>query len=1611
MSQPHASTPVTPPPPAGIVGPDELAAYYLAAFRDTPVEPAVLPLPVEAMVELAVLPMWSTSDAVELGVLHSVSAAKDVAALRDAGMLDSRPAPETPSGELHTLRHDGRVQIRDAAQLAMRPPQLIGLLDDLLSRLPTSGAWSREPVMRGWAKVVNLITSDPTGGLLLRVVEGSEPNEANLLVETAAPIADVVGARLPLAVERGRGLVSTLYRKAADAKALEKYQSRPELERQLANFVVGADTDHWALHLLGDGGSGKTMLLRLLSSGQLAKRTDTAPVHAVTVDFDHIDPRYPYESPLLLLEALAVQLKFPADASTTRITEVQQRFIDESGSAIDAASAGPVSLDHEAVVGGIAAFADLVALVGQPVALVLDTTEELAKAYKSSTTAPAVLATVRLLDRVRVAASDRGAQVRVVFAGRRPLFAPDDAVAPESAKPIPQRPHVLLVEGFRREEADTYLARELPDVDTDRAALILKRTRPTSGIDGELRYNPFELSIWVTWIGEADEQGGIDVASIPASADPYVERRILARVSEDQVRILLLPAVMLGTFDAAVLRPTMSRAGIDPMESIQALAKQEWIRVLTRDADGIARLQVEEHLQDRLRQAALAQPANFPLDRDSLGADVRSAIRDAEIRGQEPQLFGAAARLLAPSDAIAFWRELEGKLAAERAWDVFAQLLPGVTAVAIEEAHHLLPYVEATVAAVASQRGMRDVRLWQAVEGNDDPTLAARRRLAIGPQMAPVSATDIEAAPIGSVAAALWRLLDHPHALTTAWSTRTWFWSAVDRLASSQQPAASAIAALAALAAVPDRRDEAQESGPLVEVRQAGERLATARRAGLASFEPEDWVDFTPPTDLAERCLLGWLHAVPAPAVEQLQVLATALLDDGMADGQFGEQFGATLLAKWLEQEPVVEHYLNRFDASRASKPLRPMSADAVTAGTRLVDAVARGYATLGLPERADAVLRRELELAVSANDSLSVLATQRMMLWLFRRFRLPSLSWAMDVSRLDYQDVHSVQLFTDAVTTADESVPTAQPDPIDDLNRLEWDAVVRQPGPQQLLAYALDARSRRDLVAADMAALVATLACARAGDLVPAQLRQWALSSTFFRTPTGANKWQDGWARRAALAQVYLRDGKAAYDAALLPADPFELRPGVVEQPPAVPAAAVPSGSWSQYSASLSRSGGTSMSPPTVIAADSDAPPVRKWRRTRFRVRGESLLYSIIASVVFAVVAMGIAYGISAGSLLWTVPVVVLTLATILALTIGTSRTGPDFLDMYRLLLSITADGDRHVRIAASSPDRYSGLSTKKPPPKWFRRGRIVKGTVSLDIRWSGVRAPDGLALDLSGWRLPTSETDLVLVELDLDGDLDELPWERWIRGSAGAKAPMLWVRRAGDWPHSGLAGAGRLGYAGPQHLANNRLVIFDLDAPSVVMHRAVHVVGTPVQTSAGWRLRVDRPVRSADRPVRSVDRPVPSSSSSSSSKSAPPPYVSGTVGSREGLVAPSQLASERTGVVVLQASPIDAGAESLDDRRPGWIALAREVISAGAAAAIVVPPLNDEAAAQAVDISTAWAVESSSSLTPIIVVNFAAELRRLVDSQCRTHAPKVGPQDDLLTFLTLLPLPLASP
>ena len=305
----------------------------------------------------------------------------------------------------------------------------------------------------------------------------------------------------------------------------------------------------WALHYLGIGGAGKTMLLRYITNPEDENGRSHERVVS-RIDFDHLSPDYPVRRPGQLLLDLAVELRlFARSTQEEMLFDKISRTVEELHELLGAAPPPTNPLanverpEFERIVVG---FCDLLRVLPPPVVLMLDTCEELARVPVLQGILPSVEATFRIMERVHAQVDS----VRVVFAGRRPIASSghgwelhasgesDAPGAPAAQRGLRQflRPRAFLalheIRGLSREAAHRFLVGRLDrKLNPPLEEAIFKRSldvgRPprSSGTDGvpgadneDERYSLFDLDLYPT--GSSRTRRSTRIASPPAAATP-----------------------------------------------------------------------------------------------------------------------------------------------------------------------------------------------------------------------------------------------------------------------------------------------------------------------------------------------------------------------------------------------------------------------------------------------------------------------------------------------------------------------------------------------------------------------------------------------------------------------------------------------------------------------------------------------------------------------------------------------------------------------------------------------------------------------------------------------------------------------------------------------------------------------------------------------------------------------------------------------------------------------------------------------------------------------------------------------------------------------------------
>ena len=695
--------------------------------------------PPRVLAWVGALPAWTAALGDRLGLAGDSGSADDlVSRLEAADLIGTREILDADGDLTESFWLRAAIRPELGRYLQQHPQARLDQdLDDLADAVAALNSGSAAADSLGssqWLRIIRDYRPDHTGlalvGEIDSLVARGQLAVASGLVAAARSLGELASGTLLDAARRAQWRIDRAYRIEQDRQRLRHYCSRLAVEEAIEDLMLDPGAK-WALHLLGGGGVGKTMLIRYLASGRFAaERERMRPFLVARADFDHLDPRYPEQRPAELMTALAAELE--AFAQTRDLYRLYRRFQDaadvlhetRAGRGYD--DGGGMDLLREVA----NRFAQFVSSLGSPVLLVLDTCEELAKLYTPGTRAPAIDETFRLLELIQHDAPD----VRVLLAGRRWLVPAGDRRRRASGPLLQPRPYlrILPIGGFTRAEADAYIeARELTRLREDRGTArlqpalsqaLLERAAEQPVATG--RYSPFELAAYYEW---ASNDPSLDAGQLrSAPGDPYVEWRIVGRLGDGQVRAALGVAAEFGRFDRALVTPALARAGIDPRAAFGGLAAQEWVNVLSVGADGGPDvIEIDEYLRDRIRKVTAGRPDDFPLDRVRLGQDARHVIESTPLGQLPAETVEAAIRLLPLRPAAGLWQWIEDQAAEEHAWGWAAQVAVRVGAVELARAEEqgsgsptILAAIIATQAAgrLQTEPGLDTSPLWRAVE-------------------------------------------------------------------------------------------------------------------------------------------------------------------------------------------------------------------------------------------------------------------------------------------------------------------------------------------------------------------------------------------------------------------------------------------------------------------------------------------------------------------------------------------------------------------------------------------------------------------------------------------------------------------------------------------------------------------------------------------------------------------------------------------------------------------------------------------------------------------------------------------------------------------------------
>lgn len=480
---------------------------------------------------------------------------------------------------------------------------------------------------------------------------------------------------LDLALERASRQLEVLRRKDDDRSHLLHFLRREE-QITAIETLIGGDEANWALHLVGAGGIGKTMLLRHVASDFSDDRFAVS-----RIDFDYLNPDYPRIAPGLLLWAFGQDLKaYVADTSQLSLLNEADGMLDKLHQELraNAGAAAGSPIDHPHFRTALQLYVEVLSRMTLRVLLVLDTCEELARVRPDGSISESVRETFYILELLKAGVPG----LRVIFSGRRLLASRGHGWTAEASE-LPARPYLSVheVRGFTLEEGHAYLRAasvpvELHDAilthcpDAGRVVNLRWNKRFAAAVERP-RLNPYELKRYADWAAEKPHPSAQTIAS--STNSNYVEFRIVRRLRDAELERLLPAIAVLGHVDDITLA---ALADIGPSDSRferleRALRQQEWtsVRSVLGETGVESRrvYSVEPGLRHRLLEYAVPTRAEWmPLIDRALAQKIETTLQRS-LRELDWTDFDATLNLFdaleRPELAAQWWRRVADRLA------------------------------------------------------------------------------------------------------------------------------------------------------------------------------------------------------------------------------------------------------------------------------------------------------------------------------------------------------------------------------------------------------------------------------------------------------------------------------------------------------------------------------------------------------------------------------------------------------------------------------------------------------------------------------------------------------------------------------------------------------------------------------------------------------------------------------------------------------------------------------------------------------------------------------------------------------------------------------------
>ncbi|MEM9491940.1 MAG: hypothetical protein AAGC55_22535, partial [Myxococcota bacterium] len=381
---------------------------------------------------LALIPWLPESALVAVGISDATVA--QLIELGEVRRVQLRPALIGFGGQSPETGHAARIEMpRDRAQRTVATLLVEHGLDWLRAQLMELGqsldqVGALDPALARWAALARLAHDPDRAGQQMaaqvaHALDEDRPYAALAGVDTGRSLKAVLGTHFAAELARAGRRIGIFQRRELDHRQLVGYVPQHAEIAVFGSLLDRAPDRPWAVHYRGDGGVGKTMLVRYLTSKVCADRR--LPV--ARVDFDHLDPQFPRTRPHELLVRLADELRL-FDAGDSRQSHFAWSNLDSVVAAldelVDLRSGSRLTVYSRMVRDLVSALAIAMTHLPSPdgrCVVVLDTCEELERLRGPRTPRDAVPATFQLLEDLREQLRAYRVDLVVVLAGRRDL--------------------------------------------------------------------------------------------------------------------------------------------------------------------------------------------------------------------------------------------------------------------------------------------------------------------------------------------------------------------------------------------------------------------------------------------------------------------------------------------------------------------------------------------------------------------------------------------------------------------------------------------------------------------------------------------------------------------------------------------------------------------------------------------------------------------------------------------------------------------------------------------------------------------------------------------------------------------------------------------------------------------------------------------------------------------------------------------------------------------------------------------------------------------------------------------------------------------------------------